>query len=52
MTVPLREQVEKYLRLRRALGFRLVREGRMLAGFACYMDQQGTSTVTAEHAIT
>jgi integrase/recombinase XerD len=52
MTAQLRERAEEYLRLRRALGFRLVREGRMLAGFARYMEQQGTATVTAEHAIT
>jgi integrase/recombinase XerD len=52
MTVPLRERVEEYLRLRRALGFGLVREGRMLAGFAAYLEQQGTAAITAEHAIT
>jgi integrase len=44
--------VDEYLRLRRALGFRLRNEGRALAQFAGYMEQQGTTAVTAEHAIT
>jgi integrase/recombinase XerD len=52
MTIPLRERAEEYLRLRRALGFKLEREGRMLTAFAGYLEHQGTATVTAEHAVT
>jgi integrase/recombinase XerD len=51
MTASLHERVDEYLRLRRALGFRLRNEGRALAQFAGYMEQQGTTSVTAEHAI-
>jgi integrase/recombinase XerD len=51
MTASLRERVDEYLRLRRALGFRLRNEGRALAQFAGYLEQQGTAVVTAEHAI-
>lgn len=52
MTVSLGERVEEYLLLRRALGFRLEREGHVLAQFAAYLEQQGAATVTVEHAIT
>jgi len=51
MTVSLHERAEEYLRLRRALGFRLRREGQVLPQFADYLEQQGAATVTAEHAI-
>jgi integrase/recombinase XerD len=52
MTASLHDRVDEYLRLRRALGFRLRNEGRALAQFASYLEQQGTAAVTAEHAIT
>jgi integrase/recombinase XerD len=52
MTVSLHERVDEYLRLRRALGFRLRNEGRALAQFAGYLERQGAATVTAGHAIT
>jgi integrase len=52
MTASLHERVDEYLRLRRALGFRLRNEGRALAQFAGYLEQQGTAAVTAEDAIT
>ncbi len=52
MTASLHDRVDEYLRLRRALGFRLQREGRALVQFAGYLEQQGTTAVTAEHAIT
>ena len=52
MTASLHERVDEYLRLRRALGFRLRNEGRALAQFAGYLEQQGAEAVTAEHAIT
>jgi integrase len=51
MTVSLGERVEEYLRLRRALGFRLQREGQVLAQFAEYLERQGAATVTTGHAI-
>jgi integrase/recombinase XerD len=43
--------VEEYLRLRRALGFKLKREGQMLPQFADYLDAAGARTVTSELAI-
>jgi integrase/recombinase XerD len=51
MTASLGERVEEYLRLRRALGFRLRREGQVLPQFADYLERQGAATVTARHAI-
>jgi integrase len=51
MTASLRERADEYLRLRRALGFQLAREGRILPQFTDYLEQQGAATVTAEHAI-
>lgn len=52
MTASLHGRAEEYLRLRRVLGYQLKREGRLLPQFADYMEQQGASAVTAEHAIT
>jgi len=52
MTVSLHERVDEYLRLRRALGFRLRNEARALAQFAGYLERHGAATVTAGHAIT
>jgi integrase/recombinase XerD len=52
MTTLLHEQVQEYLRLRRALGFRLRHEGRRLPQFADYLERHGTATITAAHAIT
>jgi integrase len=51
MTVTLSQRVQEYLRLRRALGFRLQREGQVLPQFAAYLEQAGAATVTAGHAI-
>jgi integrase len=51
MTGPLGQRVQEYLRLRRALGFRLEREGQVLPQFAVYLEQAGAATVTADHAI-
>ena len=51
MTVTLGQRVQEYLRLRRALGFRLEREGQVLPQFAAYLEQAGAATVTAGHAI-
>jgi len=43
--------VEDYLRLRRALGFKLRFPGRVLPGLAAYLEAAGATTVTAELAI-
>ena len=51
MTTLLHERAEEYLRLRRALGFRLRHEGDILPQFAGYLEQHGAAAVTAEHAI-
>jgi integrase/recombinase XerD len=51
MTTLMHERVDEYLRLRRALGFRLRNDGRRLPQFADYLEQHGAATVTAAHAI-
>jgi len=43
--------VENYLRLRRALGFKLDREGRLLPQFVAYLETAGAATVSSELAI-
>jgi integrase len=43
--------VDDYLRLRRALGFKLEREGQWLAGLAAHVDAAGAATLTSEGAI-
>ena len=40
----LRRHSEDYLSLRRALGYKLVGEGRLLAGFVTFCEQTGVST--------
>jgi integrase/recombinase XerD len=40
-----------YLRMRRALGYKLDRQGRQLLQFVAYLDQFGASTITTEHAV-
>jgi integrase/recombinase XerD len=42
---------EDYLRMRRALGYKLEGQGWMLRGFVDYLKQVGASTVTIEHAV-
>jgi integrase len=44
-------QVQNYLKLRRALGFKLTFEGRVLPQLVAYLDHAGASTLTAELAI-
>ena len=41
----------EYLALRRALGFRLVQAGRMLASFASYLHEQGAERITTRIAL-
>jgi integrase/recombinase XerD len=43
--------VNDYLRLRRALGFKLEREGQWLAQLAAFVDATGAVTLTSELAI-
>ena len=47
----LSEQVADYLRLRRALGFKLERAGRMLPQFVAWLDAAGARTITVELAL-
>jgi integrase/recombinase XerD len=47
----LRRHLEDYLRLRRALGFKLVFPGQALPSLISYLEAAGTETVTAELAI-
>jgi integrase len=47
----LEEHVDDYLRLRRALGFKLERHGRLLPQLVAYLEAAGASTVTRELAI-
>jgi integrase/recombinase XerD len=51
MNTLLHERVEEYLRLRRALGFRLERPGQVLVQYADYLAGHGAVTVTAQNAI-
>jgi integrase len=50
MSAPM-EAVEEYLRLRRALGYKLARQGHLLHDFACYLDTHGADHVTVDLAI-
>lgn len=47
----LHEHVDDYLRLRRALGFKLERHGRLLPQLVAYLEAAGEHTVTSELAI-
>jgi integrase len=49
---PLRQAVDDYLTIRRALGYKLERHGRLLPQFVDYLDEIGAATVTVEHAAT
>lgn len=46
------QSLEDYLSIRRALGYKLVDEGRLLADFVALVDQSGGATVTTELAVT
>jgi integrase/recombinase XerD len=43
--------VQDYLHTRRALGFKLIREERLLGQFAAFMDQAGLTTITTDAAL-
>ncbi len=47
----LERRIEEYLELRRALGFRLERAGRLLPAFAAFAERAGLVTVTVELAV-
>lgn len=47
----LREALTNYLTLRRALGYKLVRAGKLLAQFVTYLEDVKAKTVTIEHAV-
>src|SRR6266478_8265613 len=48
---PLRDSLEDYLALRRALGFRLKAAGRLLDQFVSWLDDRGSDTITTEDAL-
>jgi integrase/recombinase XerD len=48
---PLREALEDYLALRRALGFRLKTAGRLLDQFVSWLEDRGAGTITTEDAL-
>jgi integrase len=48
---PLRQALADYLRLRRALGYKLERAGKLLPQFLDYLDQTGAEIVTVELAV-
>jgi integrase/recombinase XerD len=47
----LRSAAEDYLRMRRALGYKLEGPGRQLERFVTYLEQTGSETVTIENAV-
>lgn len=47
----LREALQEYLRLRRVLGFKLEREGRLLPQFLSFLEQEGATRITASLAV-
>ena len=50
-TVDLAGTATEYLRLRRALGYKLVRQGELLVDFIGYLQVAGAGHVTIEHAL-
>lgn len=48
---PLRQALADYLTIRRALGYKLVRAGKLLAQFVTYLEDIGAKTVTTEGAL-
>lgn len=48
---PLRQQLDDYLQIRRALGFKLVEEGNLLRSFVSYLDAAGAERITIAHAL-
>lgn len=50
-TVDLHRRLEEYLTIRRSLGFKLDRDGKLLAQFVGYLRDQGAGTITVDHAV-
>jgi integrase len=48
---PLHAQLADYLKLRRALGYKLARAEKLLPQFLGYLDELGSDVVTVEHAL-
>jgi integrase/recombinase XerD len=48
----LRDALEEYLDLRRALGFKLKNAGRLLSQFIDYLEERGIDTLTTDDALT
>ena len=48
---PLRATLEDYLRLRRALGFKLNNAGRLLGQFVDYLEERGVETISIDGAL-
>jgi integrase len=48
---PLREALAGYLQIRRRLGFAMPQDGRLLDGFAGFLEQAGADRITAELAL-
>lgn len=51
MSGSLAEHADRYLQLRRALGFKLERHGRLLPQFVTYLETAGARTITRELAV-
>ncbi len=49
--IDLSRRLEEYLRIRRSLGFKLERDGKLLAQFIGYLHDQGADTITIDHAV-
>jgi integrase/recombinase XerD len=49
--IDLDRRLEEYLRIRRSLGFKLERHGKLLAQFVGYLHDQGVGTITVEHTV-
>lgn len=52
MNTVMRQALSDYLKLRRALGFKLASAGRLLGQFIDYLDTIGADTITVENALT
>jgi integrase/recombinase XerD len=48
---PLAAALQDYLAVRRAMGYKLERAGKLLVQFVAYLDDAGVTTVTVEHAL-
>ncbi|MGW3469505.1 hypothetical protein ACWDKQ_13785 [Saccharopolyspora sp. NPDC000995] len=47
----MREAAERYLAIRRSMGYKLKVEGRMLGQFSGFLEQRGTSCLTVKAAL-